>query len=218
MRSLLLFILLATTLYSNAQDEAQFPDVRSKKDAFSRVQQKDIRSDISCFSMGGLDESAGKQPLRSLTMTGVGSDSIAFEGNGIQVKIKAGPFDASKHKLGYYTNAETNKKYLVRIDNKPFFGDYGHVPDTKIQSVQVLWGGDTVAIPYEAYGDLFNPIFSYNENGVEKYINNVYLSADGNRAYIYMLKREEGGSYEVTWVIENKQYIRRVVDFGFLKN
>jgi len=33
-----------------------------------------------------------------------------------------------------------------------------------------------------------------------------------------MLKREAGGSYEVTWVIQNGKYLRRVVDFGFLKN
>jgi hypothetical protein len=45
----------------------------------------------------------------------------------------------------------------------------------------------------------------------------VYRSADGKRIYIYMLKRETGGSYEVTWVIQDKKYLRRIIDFGFLK-
>jgi hypothetical protein len=82
----------------------------------------------------------------------------------------------------------------------------------------VITGADTLNLPKEAFTDLYNPIFSYTENGVQKYINNVYLSADGRNVYIYMLKREAGGSYEVTWVIQDGKYIRRVVDFGFLKN
>jgi len=31
-----------------------------------------------------------------------------------------------------------------------------------------------------------------------------------------MLSMDDRGSYEVTWVIQDKQYIRRVVDFGFM--
>ena len=198
--------------------EPEFPDTRNKRESFTRVQDKAIRADLASFAMAGLDESAGKQPLRSLKLTGVGKDSIAFEGNGIQVRVKAGTFDATKHKLGYYTNQETEKKYLTRIDGKPFYGDYGSMPKTTIDKITVLFGADTIGIPKEAYADLYNPIFSYNENGVEKYINNVFLSADGRTVYIYMLKREFGGSYEVTWVIQEGKYLRRVVDFGFLRN
>lgn len=200
-----------------AQDPA-FPDTRNKRESFTKIQDKTVRADIASFAMAGLDESAGKQPLRKLQMTAIGNDSIAFEGNGISVRIKSGRFDPTKHKLGYYTNTETEKKYLTKINGKPFYGDYGSMPKTTIASLTVLFGADTVAIPAEAYADLYNPIFSYNENGVQKYINNVFLSADGKKVYIYMLKRESGGSYEVTWVIQDGKYVRRVVDFGFLKN
>jgi hypothetical protein len=214
MRLLFAILLSGIGYVSLAQDE--FPDMRSKKDLFKKMQEKDIRSDISSFSMAGIDEGVGKQPLRNLQMINSSSEHISFEGNGIQVKITAGIFDASKHKLTYYTNSDNNKKYLTKIDNKPFFGDYGKMPVTTIDKVIVLLGSDTVAIPREAYADLYNPIFTYEENGVEKYINNVYLSADGRKIYIYMLKRESGGSYEVTWVIHDKKYLRRVVDYGFL--
>lgn len=217
MRIVLLAGILFASLRCFSQDP-EFPDTRNKRESFSRVQDKIIRSDISSFAMAGLDEGVGKQPLRSLSLAGVGKDSIAFEGNGIRVKIRAGIFEPSKHKLGYYTNSENNKKYLTKIDGHPFYGDYGKMPKTTIETVTVLFGEDTVVIPKEAYADLFNPIFSYTENGVEKYIDNVYLSADGKKVYIYMLKREEGGSYEVTWVIQNGKFERRVVDFGFLKN
>jgi hypothetical protein len=217
MHKILLFAGLLMSVAAIAQDP-EFPDTRNKRESFTRVQDKAIRSDLASFAMAGLDESAGKQPLRSLKLTGLGKDSIEFGGTGMEVKIKAGTFDPSKHKLGFYTNQDNNKKYLTRIDSRPFYGDYGKVPVTTIDNITVLFGTDTVAIPKEAYADLYNPIFSYNENGVEKYINNVFLSADGRTVYIYMLKREFGGSYEVTWVIQDGKYLRRVVDFGFLKN
>lgn len=216
MRFFIAALLLLPSIFCIAQED-EFPDIRSKRDLFVRVQDKNIRADLASFTMAGIDESAGKLSLRSLSLTGVGKDFIAFEGYGIAVRIKAGRFDPSKHKLQYYTNPDNNKKYLTRIDFKPFFGDYGKVPEMQIDSVTVILGTDTVAIPKEAYFDLYNPIFSYNEGGTQKHINNVYLSADGRKIYIYMLKREIGGSYEVTWVIQDKKYLRRVVDFGFLK-
>ncbi len=215
-----ILLLISVFLIGNvclAQDP-DFPDTRNRRESFTKIQDKDMRRDISSFAMAGLDEGVGKQPLRSLKMIGFSNDSMSFEGEGISVKIKAGTFDANKHKLNYYTNSETNKKYLTRIDGRPFYGDYGKMPNNTIESITVLFGADTVAIPKEAYADLYNPIFSYNEDGIEKYINNVYLSADGKNVYIYMLKREAGGSYEVTWVIQDGKYVRRVVDFGFLRN
>jgi hypothetical protein len=30
-----------------------------------------------------------------------------------------------------------------------------------------------------------------------------------------MLNKDEYGSYEVTWVIQDNKYLRRVIDFGF---
>jgi hypothetical protein len=188
------------------------PDYRSKKELFTRITEKDIRSDIASFSMGGIDESVGKLPLKSLPITGFGSDFISFAGNNIEVKIASAPFDKTKHKLGFY-----EEKYLVKIDNKPYFGDYGKVPRTVVQNVSVIIDRDTVAIPSAAYSDLYNPVFSFYDRGVQKSQDKVFLSNDGHRIYVYMLKPESGGSYEVTWVIQDKKYLRRVVDFGFLK-
>lgn len=209
------FFFLVMLVYINNLCLAQndnFPDYRSKKEIFSRITEKDIRSDIASYSMGGMDESIGKLPLKTIPITATGSNFISFAGNNIQVTITGAPFDPKKHKLGFY-----DTKYLVKIDNKPYFGDYGKVPKTVIENVRVIIDRDTVAIPPAAYSDLYNPIFTFKEKGVEKSQNKVYLSADGRKIYIYMLKPETGGSYEVTWVIQDKKYLKRVVDFGFLK-
>ena len=210
MRSIYLVMLVYLSNSGVAQNN-DFPDYRSKKDVFTRIIEKDIRSDIASYSMGGMDESIGKLPLKTIPITASGSNFISFSGNNIQVTITAASFDPKKHKLGYYD------KYLTKIDNKAYYGDYGKVPKTVIESVRIIVDKDTVAVPPTAFNDLYNPIFTFNERGVEKSQNKVYLSADGRKIYVYMLKPETGGSYEVTWVIQDKKYLKRVVDFGFLK-
>jgi hypothetical protein len=207
--SVVSLLLISCLSYSQSGD---YPDYRSKKELFTRIQEKDIRNDLASFTMGGLDESIGKLPLKTIPATSFGSDFITFGGNNIEVKITTAPFDKTKHRLGFY-----EKDYLVKIDNKPYFGDYGKVPKTFVQSVIVIIDRDTINVPQAATTDLCNPILSFTEKGVQKTNNKVYLSNDGRKIYVYMLKREAGGSYEVTWVFQDKKYLRRVVDFGFLK-
>ncbi len=181
MRIFFLAMLICISNLCLAQN-SDFPDYRSKKEIFSRITEKDIRSDIASYSMGGMDESIGKLPLKTIPITASGSNFISFTGNNIQVTITASPFDPKKHKLGYY-----DTKYLVKIDNKPYFGDYGKVPKTVISNVSVVIDRDTVTIPPAAYADLYNPIFTFNEKGVEKSQNKVYLSGDGRKIYINAL-------------------------------
>ncbi|HEX8357170.1 MAG TPA: hypothetical protein VF610_07160 [Segetibacter sp.] len=209
MRFFTLVLLTCIANISFAQPE--YPDYRSKRELFKRIIEKDIRSDIASFSMGGLEESIGKLPLQTLPITATGANFITFAGNNMEVTLKSKPFEPAKHKLGYYES-----KYLVKIDNKPYFGDYGKVPRTEIESVTVIVGRDTIAVPQAAFFDLYNPIFSFNDKGVQKSQSKVLLSADGRKIYVYMLKPETGGSYEVVWIIQDKKYFKRMVDFGFL--
>jgi hypothetical protein len=212
MRTLSIFAIMLFCLAAAAQDR-EFPDYRSKKENFLRMQEKDIRADLASFTMGGMDESIGKGKPFSIPATAYGTDFITFSGNDIQVTIKAGTFDQSKHKLQMYSG-----KHLVKINGKPYYGNYGEVPRTTIESVTVLIDKDSVAIPVTAYNDLYEPDFTYRDaSGTVKSYNKVYISPDKKKIYIYMLNRDPLGSYEVTWVIQDKKYLRRVVDFGFLK-
>jgi hypothetical protein len=212
MRTLLILFFVAVASTAFAQDR-DFPDYRSKKESFLRIQEKDIRADVASFSIGGMDESIGKGNLAGIPATNYGNDFITFSGANIQVTVNAGTFDASKHKLQYYA-----KEHLVRIDGKPYYGNYGQVPRTTIANVTVIIDKDSVAIPPAAYADLYEPDFTYRDNtGTVKSYNKVLISPDKKKVYIYMLARDTLGSYEVTWVIQDKKYLRRVVDFGFLK-
>jgi len=205
--SYLLFTLVTSTV--TAQD-LDFPDYRSKKDNFAKISDKDIRSDLAGFVLAGVDESIGKAPLNSLPVKEVTSNSMTFDDGNIQVTIRTGVFFPSKHKMMY------QDKHLLRIDNHPYYGGtYGMAPQTTIESITVVVGKDTVAIPPTAYNDLFDPQFSFNQDGATRSRNGVFPSKDKHTFYIYMLNINSGGS-EFTWVIRDKQYLRRVVDFGFL--
>ncbi len=209
MRTLFFILTLLSFIAANAQDDA--PDLRSKKDNFKKVMEKDVRSDAATFTMSGIDESVGKLPLTSIPVTSYTRNDIHFEGSGISVVITAGNFEAAKHKLTY------SDKYLIKINNKGYYGRYTEVPKHTIASVQVMIDKDSVAIPAAAYFDLYNPAFTYSDGSQVKTFTGVYQSADKRKVYIYMLNRDELGSYEVTWVIQDKKYLRRIVDFGFLK-
>ncbi len=212
MRLYFLVYLSILSSFAMAQD---YPDYRSKKELFIRIQEKDIRSDIASFSMGGIEESVGKDPLKTIPISDFGKDFISFAENNIKVTIQTAPFDQSKHKYTYY-DPET-KDYLLKIDSKPYYGDYGKMPLTQVSAVTVIIDRDTITIPPAACNDLCNPVLTFTEKGKVKSQNKVLISADGRKIYVYLLKPESGGSYEATWVIQDKKYVKRVVDFGFLR-
>jgi hypothetical protein len=209
MRIILPILLLCST-FCLAQDD-EFRDFRNKKDNFVKVSQKDIRADLASFLMAGIDESITKLPLKSVPVKSYGNSYMTWSNGDIQVTIKTGTFDPSKHKI------MLEEKHVVKVDGKPYYGNYGEMPRTTIESITVLIGKDTVAIPPTAWFDLYEPAFFYQDkDGTSKTRNGVFLSGDGRSIYIYLLNTAFKGN-EYTWVIQDKKYLRRVVDFDVLK-
>lgn len=206
-------LFIAVSLITRAQDNP-YPDSRRKNENFLKLRDKDMRGHLATFAIAGIDERLGKEPLRTvIPPVAYGNDYISFEGNDIKVIIRSGQFEPEKHKLSYY-----DEKYLVKIDNKPYYGNYSQVPSTTIAGITVLVGKDTVAIPAAAYADLYSPSFAYRDgSGTIRTHNRVSLSPDGRNIYIYMLNDEVKGKYEVTWIIQDKKYLQRVVDTGLLQ-
>ncbi|WEK35975.1 MAG: hypothetical protein P0Y53_00555 [Candidatus Pseudobacter hemicellulosilyticus] len=211
MRLFLLPVFLLTAFSALAQSDS-YPDNRNKREAYTRMAEKDLKNDLAAFAFAALDDRLNKQPLQSIPAVDFGANFITFEYDSFSVTIKGGVFRPSEHKLQYF-----DEKYLVKIDNKPFYGSYGSVPQSNIASVTVLIGKDTIAIPQTAIFDLYSPEFTYSgANGSTRTNNGVYLSPDKRTLYIYMLNHETIGKYEVTWIIQDKKYLRRVVDSGLL--
>jgi hypothetical protein len=189
-----------------------YPDYRNNKESFARVSDKTLKADLGVFTVGGIEESIGKLPLKKISPYGYSENEMSFKGENVQVVVTLGPFAENGRKI------QKVEDHVVKIAGKPFHGNYGNMPETEIKRVLVLVGKDTVHIPPAAYGDLYNLNFTYRDKtGTERTANGVFFSKDEKRMYIYLLSRDATGSYEVTWVIENKQYLRRVVDYGFTK-
>lgn len=205
---LIVSVVLFSTV-SQAQND-ELPDSRRKTESFDRFHTKDIRSELSAFTLAGIGESTGAPKLEKINYTSVGKDSIVFEGDGIKAEVKIGPFDPSKHKLSY------DEKFLVRIDRKPYYGNYGQVPKTEIKSVTLSIRGFNVEIPPAAYSDLFNLHFTYMDKGVERTTDAVYVSKVGQRVYLYLFSKDRTGTYEVTWIIQDRRYVRRILDYGLM--
>ena len=205
-------ILLALTGSACFAQDLDFPDFRSKKDNFSKIREQDIRNDVASFALAALDESIGKGQLTTVPVKDFGLNFMSFQNDNIQVIIRTGVFTPAKHKL------MKSDEHILRIDGKPYYGPPpGELPHTTIESITVVVGKDTVPIPSTAFFDLYEPRFSYSENGATRTRNGVFISNDKHTFYIYMFNNDNGG-FEYTWIIRDKQYLRRVVDWGFLKS
>ena len=209
MRTILFLLLCSLTHFSFAQDD--IPDYKTRKDNFSKMMEKDVRADVSQFTFGGISESLTKHKLDELPVASVEEDQIIFSDSLVTVQINAGIFDPTKHKVAWFDD-----KYAVKLDNHGFWGTENKVPKRTIESVVAIFGKDTVAVPASALADLYEPRLYYTDakDNTKSYCH-VYMSADKRKYYIYMVNGEGSGRYEVTWVIQDKKYLRRVVDWGF---
>lgn len=204
------FLFLANLVSTFCKAQEDLPDARRKTESFARFHIPQMRADLATFTLSGIGESVGLTPLKKIPYSSLGNDSIVFDADGIKAKVKIAPFDPSKHKLSF------DEKYLVRIDRKPYYGNYLKTPKTRISEVSMIIDRDTVAIPPAAYDDLFNLNFTYLDKGVERTTDAVYISKDRQTVYLYLFCKDNTGSYEVTWIFQNRKYLRRVLDYGFM--
>ena len=209
MRIILCILLCFFMKFSFAQDD--IPDYRSRRDNFVKMQEKDIRADVSQFTFGGISESLIKHRLDAIPLIGAKEDAIIFSNDTVTVQIATGSFDPTKHKVTWYDD-----KYAVKLDNHAFWGTENTVPKHTVTSIVAVIEADTVVLPQVAFVDLYEPHLYYTDaKGSKKTFCNVYRSADKRKYYIYMVNGDGAGRYEVTWVIQDKKYLRRVVDWGF---
>ena len=207
----LVFLLSAHPLLAQlSEPDLGYQDTRKKREGFARLQPKTVRDEVATFALGGISESVGTTPLPKITYIDFGNDYMIFEGEGLRGTVKIAPFSPDGHRLDY------DEKYLIKIDKKPYYGDYGTVPRTYIKEVTLTVDGDTVSIPPAAYSDLYNLHLTYISQGAQRTTNAIYRTRDGKRIYFYLFSKDDTGSYEVTWIFEDKKFVRRVLDYGIM--
>jgi hypothetical protein len=210
MKAFAVFIGLFLGVSCSAQRFYDFQDTRRKNESFAKLPKAEIRADLATFTLSGIDDAVGKEELQKISFSKFGADSMNFEGDNVYGSVKLLPFDKSKHKLDY------DEKYLIRIDRRTYYGDYGNIPKTYIGNITLVVDNDSIAIPPAAYADLYNLNLTYTDKGTLRCRNAIYKSKDGHRIYLYLFCKDATGSYEVTWVVQDKKYLRRVLDYGFM--
>lgn len=215
MTKILVALLFLYNLSASAQEvqkpkkNYEYQDTRKKNESFARLP-PDLKAELSTFTFSGIDVGIKKEPLAKIPFTSVGDNFMTFEAPDIKATITTAPFIAARHKLDY------DEGYLIRIDRKTYYGGYSTVPKKYINNITIVMGKDTVAIPPAAYADLYNLNFTYADKGTQRTSNGIYRSANPHRIYLYLFCKDNTGSYEVTWIIYDKKYVRRVLDYGFM--
>ena len=209
MKNLKPFLFFSLILFSSickAQND-DMTDTRRKTESYARFHYGTLRADLATFTLAGTSESVGAPPLKKIDYSALNDSSITFQGDGIKAIVKIAPFNAAKNKLYY------DGKYVIKIDRRTYYGDYGNVPNTYISDVSLIVNHDTVLIPKIVYSDLFNLHFTYSDKGVQRTRDAVYFSNDGHYIYLYLFCKNNSGSYEVTWIFQDNKYLRRVLDY-----
>ena len=69
-------------------------------------------------------------------------------------------------------------------------------------------------IPESDYCFLADPNFCLEFPGtmIREVYSSVYRSPDQKRLYLHMINGDSAATYEVTWIIEDDRYLKRVVD------
>ena len=206
----------ATSIAQKPKKNYEYQDTRKKTESFAKATPP-IKADLATFTFAGIDESVAKAALKKISFTSFGENYMTFSGDDITAAgdniiatVTTAPFEAAKHKLDY------DEQYLIKIDRKPYYGGYGVIPKTYIKQVLIVIGKDTVNIPPAAYADLYNLNFTYADKSTHRSVNGIYISKDKHKVYLYLFCKDATGSYEVTWIIQDKKYARRVLDYGFM--
>ena len=210
MKTLIIAVSILMSFCCSAQDNYDYQDTRRKNESFAKLPKTEIRADLSTFTLSGIDEAVGKNELKKIPFTKFGNDFMDFAGDDVTAEITLAPFTVGKHRMDY------DEKYLIRIDRKPYYGNFGKVPKTFINKIILTDGNDSIAIPPAAYFDIYNVNLTYTDKGTARSRNGIYKSKDGHRIYLYIFCKDATGSYEVTWIIQDKKYLRRVLDYGFM--
>ena len=214
MKKNMIAVLLIWSATSVAQVEKpkknyEYQDTRKKTESFGKLP-ADLKAELSTFTFSGIDEGIKRDPLAKVPYTSIGQNFITIEAPDIKANITTAVFDPGKHRIDY------DEGWPIKINRKTYYGGYGTIPKRYINNITIVMGKDTVAIPPAAYADLFNLNFAYLDKGTERTTNGIYRSPNTHRIYLYLFCKDNTGSYEVTWIIYDKKYVRRVLDYGFM--
>ena len=194
---------------------SQFCFAQTEGTNFAKISNKILKHEIASFNIAhGFEatDTIKKKEVNEIPLLNCSDSLITFSAEGLKISISSTRFDSSRHKLWY-----DSQSYLKLIDGKSFWGTDGGVPNEEVKEVNVTIGNKRFLFPIDALKGIYQPNFctKNNLNGDLILHSKVFRSTDKRRIYVYMLNSDGAGGYEVIWIIQDKKYLTRVIDFGF---
>lgn len=131
------------------------------------------------------------------------SNSIVLSKDSLEVMIIQQKFDKQKHRFNYVKEAQD---LIELIDNKPYYGRDGAMPDTEYSRIQVIAGTTKIDLPKEALTNLYEPNLATMT---------AHHDIKNNIVYIMAFNGDGAGAYCVIWKIEKGVYKERFITAGF---
>ena len=127
-----------------------------------------------------------------------------FEKGDLKIEIVVERFRQDGRILTYQEFEEGGERYLIEIDDLPFWGTDGGLPSEQYRKITVQRGAKTAAVPAESLKDLFNP-------GLYPGNTTVALNPDDNAIYITSFNSDGAGGYVVGFVFQDGKFKNRTV-------
>lgn len=214
---------LATNCFAQ-RDSVSVQELKSRE-SFWNLTDTTIRNEIASFNRKG-DSIKQRASVKQVALIEIPliscSDTVAnFHLKSAYIHLYFSDFDFTDHQISYYPGKGLDSVLL--IDNQPFWGTNGKLPKRKVRDVFfVLHSHFLVDFPIEAFTGIYEPpLCTWNYNPVGKIVHRealaspnlrLFHSTTTNHHYLYLLNGEGENRYEVTWIVEDGRYLRRVVD------
>ncbi len=208
------FLVFVPCMLYGQSGEYVVPDYKGSAESFFSISDSLIRREAGSFSFAG--SLAGLHGETELTPFGVYAQTesnITLAHEQVKVYIGTAHFVPGRHSFEYFGH----RGYVYKINGRHFWGIDGQVPSRQVVAVRIYYGDRRVDLPTRAFRDIFEPNFCFRTSllGSRECHSKAFMSADGERIYIYMRNGRIPSLYEVTWIISRGEYLGRVVDYAY---
>lgn len=138
-------------------------------------------------------------------------DSIVLSGrirknDEMRIVVRFEAFHPDQHLIKY---RDSRQEILASIDGKRPYGSAYELPTESIASIELNVSGKTIAIPKEAFGNLYE-VFKCNGSGFEMPIT-AYSSLNQEYVYLYLMGGRASETYFSKLVFNHQGYVTRIL-------
>ncbi len=154
-----------------------------------------------------LQDSVIKKEIAQFSLTGA---SLRGQGEASGATLKQVQLKRCNDTFAYF---EKGSLYASEVLIDIFLT--GAAANQQIEKISLLFYKTPLELPDSAFKGIYAPKVCTRFTGKNKPVAascRAFRSADKRRVYIYMLNGEGERRYEVTWVVQDRKYLTRIID------